>query len=300
MPANLIETFKGKLCTRDFTLRFVLSLAVSMLLSVSSVCSQEAGEKGPADKGAPEQNAVEKARAHSFGGPCELTTCVTRVLYFSNLSQPNELQDFVNALRTIAEISRVQQIPAERVVIVRATPDQVALAEKLADEIDKAKRRFGGAGYRLDFKVSESEGDKKLRSRVYSLVTEAHDSARLTIGRQAPPSQSEADPGKKQSSDAVAGRNIECRILAENERSIELQVDAAFSSPSAGEAGRDKDEDEKAGLNGMGRRESTQLRLKDHVTVELGKPTVISVFDDPDIERTFQIELTAIRIKDRQ
>ncbi len=281
---------------KRFHARFLLSVAVLMLLSVSSLCSQEAGEKSSADNGAPEQNTVEKAHGHSFGGPCELTTCVTRVLYFSNLSQPTELQDFVNALRTIAEISRVQQIPSERVVIVRATPDQAALAEKLADEIDKAKRRFGGAGYRLDFKVSESEGDKKLRSRVYSLVTEARDSARLSIGRQALPSQSEADPGKRQSSDAVVGRNIECRILAENERSIELQVDAAFSNPGAREANKE----ENAGLNDMGSPEPTQLRVKDHVTVELGKPTVIGVFDDPDIERTFQIEVTAIRIKDRQ
>jgi hypothetical protein len=281
---------------KRFHARFLLSLAALMLLSVSSLCSQEAGEKSPADKGAPEQNTVEKTHVHSFGGPCELTTCVTRVLYFSNLSQPTELQDFVNALRTIAEISRVQQIPAERVVIVRATADQAALAEKLADEIDKAKRRFGGAGYRLDFKVSESEGDKKLRSRAYSLVTEAHDSAKLSIGRQAPPSQSEADAGKKQSSDAVVGRNIECRILAENERSIELQVDAAFSSPGT----RGASKEENAGLNDMRSPEPTQLRVKDHVTVELGKPTVISVFDDPDIERTFQIEVTAVRIKDRQ
>jgi hypothetical protein len=281
---------------KRFDARFLLSLAVLMPLSVGSLCSQEPGEKNPADKGVPEQSTVEKAHVHSFGGPCELTTCVTRVLYFSNLSQPTELQDFVNALRTIAEISRVQQIPSERVVIVRATPEQAALAEKLANEVDKAKRRFGGAGYRLDFNVSESEGDEKLRSRAYSLVTEAHDSAKLSIGRHAPPSQSEADPGKKQSSDAVVGRNIECRVLAENERSIELQIDAAFSSPGTREASKD----EKAGLNGVGSPESTQLRVKDHVTVELGKPTVISVLDDPDIKRTFRIEVTAIRIKDRQ
>jgi hypothetical protein len=281
---------------KRFRAGFRLSLAVFMLLSVSWLCSQEVGGKSPADKGAPEQNTVEKAHVHNFG-PCELTTCVTKVLYFSNLSQPTELQDFVNALRTIAEISRVQQIPSERIVIVRATPDQAALAAKLADEIDNAKRRFGGAGYRLNFKVSESEGDKKLRSRVYSLVTEAHDSAKLSIGRQAlAPSQSEADPDKKQSSDEVGGRNIECRILAENERSIELHVDAAFSSPGTREAGKD----EKARLSGMGSPDPTQLRVKDHVIVELGKPTVISVLDDPDSERTFQIEVTAIRIKDSQ
>src|ERR1700728_3387636 len=130
MPADLIGTLERKVMHKRFHARFLLSLALLMLLSVRSLCSQEAGEKNPAGKGAPEENTVEKAHAHRLGGPCELTTCVTRVLYFSNLSQSADLQDFVNALRTIAEISRVQQIPAERVVIVRATPDQVALAEK--------------------------------------------------------------------------------------------------------------------------------------------------------------------------
>jgi hypothetical protein len=215
----------------------------------------------------------------------------------SNLSQPYELQDFVNSLRTIGEISRIQQIPSEQLVIVRGTPEQLALAEKLADEIDKEKKRFGGMGYRLDFKVSESEGDKKLRSRVYSLVTEGRETAKLGIGRRVPaPSQSEAATESKQSPEVVPGRNIECRVVAENERTIELHVDAAFSIPNTWEYAKD----EKAELNGMGNPDPTLLRVKDRVIVELGKPTIISVLDDPDSERTFQIEVTAIRIKERQ
>jgi len=268
-----------------------------MLLSAPWLHSQEVDEKNSADKGAPEQKTVEKSHVNDFSKPCELTTCVTQVLYFSNLSQPTELQDFVNTLRTIAQMSRIQQIPSARAVVVRGTPEQVALAEKLADEIDKAKRRFGGVGYRLDFKVSESQRDKKLRSRVYSLVTEGRDAAALSIERQAPAqSQGEAAPENKQSQDAVAGRNIECRILSENERTIELSVDLAFSSSGT----REPEKDEKGAQNGSGSPAPTQLRVKDHVTLELGKATVISVLDGPDGERTFQIEVTATRIKERQ
>jgi hypothetical protein len=42
------------------------------------------------------------------------------------------------------------------------------------------------------------------------------------------------------------------------------------------------------------------LRFRDHVAVELGKPTVIAVLDDPDYERSFQIEVTANRVKEAQ
>jgi hypothetical protein len=282
--------------TKRLKAGFALRVSVLILLSAPWLYSQQVDEKNPAGRTAPESEAVEKSRVHGAGGPCELTTCVTKIFYLSNLSQPTEMQDLMNALRTIAEISRIQQIPSRQLVIVRTTPEQLAMADKLADEIDKAKR-FGGVAYRLDFKISESEGDKKLRSRVYSLVTEARDSAKLSIGRQvSAQSKTEMTSEDKQSPDTVTGRNIECRILAENERTIELHVDAAFSSSNTRQSGKD----EKTGLNGLGSADPTQLRVKDQVLLELGKPTVIGMLDDPDSERAFQIEVTATRIKERQ
>ncbi len=69
----------------------------------------------------------------------ELEQSVIKTFYLSNLSQPTELQDVVNALRTILEVSRIQQLPSQGAIVVRGTPDQVALAEKLIGDIDKAK-----------------------------------------------------------------------------------------------------------------------------------------------------------------
>ncbi len=69
----------------------------------------------------------------------ELEQSVIKTFYLSNLSQPTELQDVVNALRTILEVSRIQQLPSQGAIVVRGTPDQVALAEKLISDIDKAK-----------------------------------------------------------------------------------------------------------------------------------------------------------------
>ena len=69
----------------------------------------------------------------------ELEQNVVRTFYLSNLSQPTELQDLVNTIRTIVEVNRVQQLPTQGAVVVRGTPDQVALVEKLIDDIDKAR-----------------------------------------------------------------------------------------------------------------------------------------------------------------
>jgi general secretion pathway protein D len=69
----------------------------------------------------------------------ELEQNVIKTFYLSNLSQPTELQDVVNAMRTILEVSRIQQLPSQGAIVVRGTPDQVALAQKLVDDLDKAK-----------------------------------------------------------------------------------------------------------------------------------------------------------------
>jgi len=69
----------------------------------------------------------------------DLEENVIRTFYLGNLSQPTELQDVVNAMRQILEISRVQPLPSEGALVVRGTPDQIALAEKLVGDLDKAK-----------------------------------------------------------------------------------------------------------------------------------------------------------------
>jgi len=64
---------------------------------------------------------------------------VIKTFYLANLSQPTELQDVVNAMRQILEISRIQPLPSQGAIVVRGTPDQIALAHKLIGDLDKAK-----------------------------------------------------------------------------------------------------------------------------------------------------------------
>jgi general secretion pathway protein D len=69
----------------------------------------------------------------------ELEQSVIKTFYMTNLSQPTELQDVVNAMRTILEVSRIQQLPSQGAIVVRGTPDQIALAHKLIEDLDKSK-----------------------------------------------------------------------------------------------------------------------------------------------------------------
>ena len=69
----------------------------------------------------------------------ELEQQVLRTFYLGNLSASTEIQDVTNTLRTILRLERVQQLPSQNAIVVRGTPDQVAMAEKLINDIDKAR-----------------------------------------------------------------------------------------------------------------------------------------------------------------
>ena len=69
----------------------------------------------------------------------EVEQQVLRTFYLSNFSTVAELQDVTNLIRTILRVERVQQFPAQNAIVMRGTPDQVALAELLIGNLDKAK-----------------------------------------------------------------------------------------------------------------------------------------------------------------
>jgi general secretion pathway protein D len=69
----------------------------------------------------------------------ELEQSVIRTFYLTNLSQQNELQDLVNIMRTLLDTQRLQQFVSQQAIVIRGTPDQIALAEKLIDDLDKSR-----------------------------------------------------------------------------------------------------------------------------------------------------------------
>ena len=69
----------------------------------------------------------------------DLDQSVVKTFYLTNAGSQTEFQDIANTLRTILDITRVQPIAAENAIVVRGTPDQVALAEKIVGDLDKSR-----------------------------------------------------------------------------------------------------------------------------------------------------------------
>ena len=64
---------------------------------------------------------------------------VVRTFYLSNTVQAQDLTEIVTGLRSLLDLKRIQQLNSQNAIIVRDTPDRLLLAEKMINDIDKAK-----------------------------------------------------------------------------------------------------------------------------------------------------------------
>ena len=85
----------------------------------------------------------------------DLEQNVMRTFYLRNITAPNELQEAANVVKQILDVNRVQILQEQDALIVRGTPDQMILAEKLLTDIDKPKSEVV-----LDVAVMEVSRDR--------------------------------------------------------------------------------------------------------------------------------------------
>ncbi len=64
---------------------------------------------------------------------------VVRTFYLSNTITAQDLTEIVNGLRQLLDLHRLQQVNAQNAIVIRDTPDKLALAAKIIRDIDKAK-----------------------------------------------------------------------------------------------------------------------------------------------------------------
>src|SRR5579872_1872704 len=80
---------------------------------------------------------------------------VVKTFYLKNVTSTQEFQEIVVAVRSVTDIRRMFPFNAQNAVICRGTADQIALAEKLFHDLDKAK-----AEVVVDFVVMEANSDR--------------------------------------------------------------------------------------------------------------------------------------------
>src|SRR5579863_4810437 len=64
---------------------------------------------------------------------------IVKTFYLSNTVQAQDLTEIVTGLRQLLDLKRLPQLNAQNAIIIRDTPDKLAIAEKMINDIDKAR-----------------------------------------------------------------------------------------------------------------------------------------------------------------
>ncbi|AXC14671.1 Type IV pilus biogenesis protein PilQ [Acidisarcina polymorpha] len=69
----------------------------------------------------------------------ELDEQAVQTFYLSNSAQQNDLNDIQTALRNVLTNAKLYGVPSQNAIVMRATPDELLLAQKLVNDLDKAR-----------------------------------------------------------------------------------------------------------------------------------------------------------------
>src|ERR1700720_2403600 len=83
---------------------------------------------------------------------------IVRTFYLSNTVQAQDLTEVVTGLRQLLDLKRIFQINGQNAIVIRDSPDKLLVAEKMINDIDKAKPEVV-----IEVQVVEARVDK-LRS----------------------------------------------------------------------------------------------------------------------------------------
>jgi type II secretory pathway component GspD/PulD (secretin) len=137
-----------------------------------------------------------------------------RTLAIDNAREPADANSIVAAIRNILPPeSKIFMVNGENAIVVRAMPDDIALAQKLISELDKPKKT-----YRLAYTVTEVDGAKKIGSQRFAIVLTDAQKTSLNQGNRVPVATGSysADHGAAQTQYTYVdvGTNFEATLYA--------------------------------------------------------------------------------------
>jgi len=89
------------------------------------------------------------------GKRAELDEEAVQTFYLTNVSQQQDLNDVQTALRNVFTTAKLYAVPSQNAIIMRGTPDELLLAQKLINDLDKARPEV-----LIDVAVMEVNRDK--------------------------------------------------------------------------------------------------------------------------------------------
>jgi len=224
-------------------------------------------------------------RAQTEDAAAKANSYPTQVFYLNNTSSVSEATDILTAIRNmLAPQDKVFLVQAQSAIFVQGPPDQLVLAKKLIDDLDRAKRT-----YRLTYTITEIDDGKRVGTQHFSMVLVSGQRTTMKQGSKIPVATGSYETGTATSQTQFTyldiGLNFDA-TLDESANGVRLRSKAEQSS-----LGADKS------IAGVQEPVIRQTVLEGTAVLTPGKPLILGSLDIPDSTRRLDIEVVMDVVK---
>lgn len=223
---------------------------------------------------------------HTPSGPV-----TTKVFYLANLHSRNydssnyEAQEVQQALeRTLCSSDKIDLLHRQSAIVVQASTDQLALAEKLITELDRPRK-----AYRLTYTITELDGNKTIGTQHYSMVVVSGQHTTMKEGDKIPVATGSYETDKATSQTQFTyldvGMNFDATV---NEASDGVQLQSKVEQSSLGQPST---------IAGVQEPVVRQTVLQGTSFLSPGKPVMLGSIDIPSSTRHFDIAVVLDQVK---
>ncbi len=205
---------------------------------------------------------------------------IYQTLYLANATDAQSINDIQTALRNTLPRARFYSVHSQGAITVRATPDDIQLAQKVLADLDRPRKV-----YRLTYKITETDNGQSKGTQHFTLIVATGDRTVFKQGDRVPivtgKSGGGATPQDSQVQYADVGLNIDASLTASSDAltlRTKLEV-SSLANQSAGTGARDPD--------------IRQTVLEETAALVPSKPLVLGSLDVPGTTRHEEIEVVA-------
>jgi type II secretory pathway component GspD/PulD (secretin) len=224
--------------------------------------------------------------AKQDGGNSRVDTRPSQTFYLANTTQQNDANEIVVAIRNILPPEvKIFLVPSQNAVVIRATSDQLAQAQKLINELDRAKNT-----YRLTYTITEIESGKRVGTQHYSMIVVGGQRTVMKQGNKVPiATGSYSEKGNSEAQTQFTyldlGMNFDASLdPAANGARLKTKVEQLSVAEQ---------------LSGVGVQDPIirQSQLEGTAFLTLGKPVILGSMDVPGSTRHLDIEVVMEEVK---
>ncbi|MEI9977821.1 MAG: secretin N-terminal domain-containing protein [Edaphobacter sp.] len=198
--------------------------------------------------------------------------------HLTNMTSQNDANEIVVAIRNCLDPAvKLFLVPEQNMIVMRGTPDQLALAQKMISELDRPKK-----AYRLTYTITESDGGKRVGVQHFSLLATEGQRAVMKQGTKVP---------------IMTGTSTEGGTTQSQVTFIDVGMNFDMTLDAYGSGARLKSKVEQLGVaeerSGVGPQDPIvrQTTVEGTVFLTAGKPVVLGSVDIPGSTRHIDVDV---------